>query len=1024
MLLTSPRRRRPLALAAALLVALAAPAALAQSTVQGVVTDARSGETIPGANVLVVGTTLGAATDVDGRYAIEGVPAGPQTLRVSFVGYTRAEVEVDVSGATVTADVALRPDAVGLDEVVVTGGGGTVEARRLSTTVESISPQQLAEIPAARLEDVLQANLANSQVRLSSGQPGTASLIRSRGVTSANLATTPVIYVDGVRVDNLNTASALDLASGGAQSSAIADIPVENIERIEFLKGGAATTLYGSDAANGVIQIFTKRGVAGQGTVDLETELGVVDGTRDFLRFQETADILYRPGLVQSYRLGASGGSEAVTYSFSGRALSDEGFRYGNESRRYDLRTTLSANVNPTTRYTGTYGYTNNAFERDFNANTSAAQFSNLENGDYGRLDTLSVGALDELRDDVRTIVDLLDFQYTTNRFQTSQQLRVLPLPTLTLQATAGVDYRVADTRRILTNAYNVAGGFAPPGTTDEGTIELSDRRSLGLTLEANATHTAETEIGGLPLSFLTIVGGQVFRTDDFQTATTATQVVEGSQSINNADEALSSDFALQVANYGVFFQENIGFRDNLFLDLGGRLDGNSAFGEDIGLVFYPKVGLAYTLSDEPFFARAVPTSVVSNLKLRASYGAAGNFPTPFANARTILVSPYGDLPAYRFDQPGATDLLPETVYTFEAGADVALNGGRLALEASYYNARTVDALFLAPFAPSSGQNDQLRNLGEIVNRGVELSANAFVVDTRDLTVRLNGSVNTLTNEVTDNGGTAAFNVGGFAFLGSFVDEGQPVGYFRGNRPVFADDGSVSVAAEPTMLGDTEVPAGGLLVERNADLGSPLPDVFGNLGLNLRYRNLTFLVSADYQAGSEGINVDDVLRFFGETTRIAGEIPAAERAELRAGYLAGDADAIARIAEIEGGAVDLTQGLVPARSLVLSAIGVPGYTFTNLAGAWVEPADYLKVRQISMSYRVPPRWIGGLARSARVQAAVINPFNVVASNFDPEVTGANGNSGNGDQNGVNVGGFGFATESPPRRYLLTLSLGL
>ncbi len=800
---------------------------------------------------------------------------------------------------------------------------------------------------------------------------------------------------------------------------------MENIERIEFLKGGAATTLYGSDAANGVIQIFTKRGTAGRSTLELETQLGAVQGTTDFLRFEETADVLFRTGLYQSYRLGGSGGASGLTYSFSGRALSDDGFRVGNENRRYDLRTSLSGEVTPVTRYTGSFAYTNNAFTRDFNANFSNGSFGNLETGAYGFLPDLTADELAQVRDSVRTFIGLLDQSYATNRFQTSQQLRVTPRSNLVLQATGGLDYRVGETLQIQSNAYLAQGGFASPDATDEGTISQFERRSLGLTLEANATHNVETAVAGVPLSFLTIAGGQVFRTEDDQLVTDADQVVEGSRSINNAAEVTSSAFTLDVANYGVYVQENVGIADRLFLDLGGRLDGNSAFGDEVGLVFYPKVGAAYTLSDEPFFARAVPASVVSNVKLRASYGAAGNFPTPFANARTIGVSPFGSLPAYTFSQPGNPDLRPETVYTLEAGLDLGLHGGRVALEGTYYHARTVDALFSAPFAPSTGQNNQLRNLGEIVNRGVELAANALVVDSRSLSVRLNGSLNTLANEVTDNGGTAEFNVGGFTFLGTFVDEGKPVGYLRGNRPVFAGDGSIAVAGAETTLGETVVPAGGLLIERLADLGSPLPDLFGNLGLNARFRGLTLVVSADYQVGAEGVNTDDVLRFFGETGRVAGEIPAAERAALRAGYAAGDAAAIARIAEIEADAVQLTDGNVPARSIVLSALGVPGYSFTNLASAWVEAADYLKVRQISLGYRVPARLLGGLARTARLQAAVLNPFNVVTSNFDPEITGANGNSGDGTvQNGVNVGGFGYGTESPPRQYLVTLSLGL
>ncbi len=598
-------------------------------------------------------------------------------------------------------------------------------------------------------------------------------------------------------------------------------------------------------------------------------------------------------------------------------------------------------------------------------------------------------------------------------------------------QATGGLDYRVAETEQILTNAYLIKGGFAAPGATDEGSIALSERRSLGLTLEANVTHTAETAVGGVPLSVVTIAGSQVFRTEDDQLQTFASQVTEGSGTINNAGDVTSTGFTLDVANYGVYLQENVGVADRLFLELGGRLDGNSAFGEDVGLVFYPKAGAAYTLSDEPFFARAVPTSVVSNVKLRASYGAAGNFPTPFVNVRTIGVFPFGSLPAYTFDQPGNPDLRPETVYTLDAGVDLGLSDNRIALEATYYHARTVDALFSAPFAPSTGQNNQLRNLGEIVNHGFEFSANAYVLDSRALTVRLNGSLNTLTNEVTDNGETAEFNVGGFQFLGSFVDEGKPVGYFRGNRPVFADDGSIAVAETETVLGETTIPVGDLLIERIADLGSPLPDLFGTLGMNVRFRDFTLVVSADYQGGAQGVNTDDVLRYFGETGRITDEIPAAERASLRAGYLSDDAAvrdvALARIAEIEQTAIQLTDGNVPARSLVLSALGVPGYSYTNLAGAWVEPTDYLKVRQISLGYRVPARLLGGIARSARVQAAVLNPFNVATSNFDPEITGANGTSGTpglGVQNALNVGGFGYGTESPPRQYLVTLSLGL
>ena len=497
--------------------------------------------------------------------------------------------------------------------------------------------------------------------------------------------------------------------------------------------------------------------------------------------------------------------------------------------------------------------------------------------------------------------------------------------------------------------------------------------------------------------------------------------MTEGSLTINNSASQTAEDLIQEVANYGVYIAENIGFRDNLFLDLGGRLDGNSAFGEDVGTVFYPRIGLAYSISEEDFFQRSVPRSVLSSLKLRANYGEAGNFPTPFSQVRILNVNPYLGAPSATFGNAGDPNLRPERIETYEVGGDIGLLGDRLFVEATYFDATTRDALFLAPFAPSLGQGNQLRNIGEVRNNGFEVSGTAYLIENRDLSLRLSASVNTLNNEVVSNGGTPEFNVGGFTFLGTFVDEGQPVGYFRGNNPTFADDGSIAVATAATTLGETEIPAGGLLIENLAALGSPIPNTFGNIGLTARYRGLTFLVSSDYQLGAQGVNTDEVLRFFGETGRLAGVIgDGAERARLRAGFQAGDPAVIAEIAAFDDDAIVITEGLVPARSVTLAALGVPGYNFFNLAGAWVENTDFLKVRQISVSYDVPVRLVerfgSGVIRGFQVQASVSNPFNFASSNFDPEITGAGANS----QNGVNVGGFGFGTESPARRFLLTV----
>ena len=1016
----NPRRGVVGGALALLLALLAAPEALAQTgTISGTVIDGFTDEPIPGAAVRLENTTRGAATDIDGTYTIDNVEPGTYTLVATFIGFRRYETIVEVgAGETVVENIVIEPDRTGLDEVVVTGQGGGIERRRLSTTVESINAQDIEEVPALQLEDILQANLPNAQIRFSSGQPGTASMIRSRGVTSASGSTTPVIYVDGVRVDNLNSSAALDIYTGGAQSSAIADIPVENIERIEFVKGGAATTLYGSDAANGVLQIFTKTGVAGQSQFSFETELGVETATRDYLRFEETGDILYSPGLIQGYRLSGNGGSQAATYSFSGRIFENEGYTPNTGTRRYDLRTTLGAALNEGVRYQGSFAYTSNFYARNLNANVGDA-FGSLERGTFGILPELSDAELEQIRDSVLTGLDLYELNTEVQRFQTSQQLDFAILPSLDARFITGLDYRVSETLETTTNEYLIQQGLVAAGTSDAGSLNRFSRDVLGLTLDGNVSHRADLGFA----SFVTQVGGQIFRDQDEQFNLFASEVTEGSGSFEDSADQSISDFTRTVVNYGVYVAENVGIADRLFIDVGGRFDGNTAFGDEVGTVFYPRIGAAYTLSDETFFERAIPRSILSNFKLRANYGEAGNFPTPFANDRTISVNTFFEVPSFTFGNPGDPNLRPEKIKTYEVGADLGLFADRLSVEATYFDKTTTDALFAAPFSPSLGQGSQLRNLGEIINRGFEVNGTAYVIDERNVTVRLTGSVNTITNEVTDIGGAPEFSTGGFSLLRGRVVEGQPVGVLiAAGLPTLAEDGSIAVATEATTLGDTEIAAGELLIERNAVVGKPLPDVFGALSMTARVNRFTFVVSSDYQMGGQAASLTELLAVISDAGGVRAantELGGLSTAQLRSGFAASDPAALARIAELQEDAIVRSRGdLFPARAVVLNAIGVPGYGLFDIGGLFVEDTDYLKIRQISGSYSVPSRYLERLGplTGARVQLAVTNPFSFVTSSFDPETTGA----GIGSQDGVNVGGFGYDTESSPRQFIVTL----
>ena len=924
-------------------------------TIQGVVIEDISEEPIPGANVIVEELGIGAATNLDGAYIIEDVPSGNYTLVVSFIGFRRFETAVEVtSGGVVTENIELSEDRLGLDEVVVTGQGAAVETRRLSTTIEVITPREIENTPATRIDELLQARLPNTQVRFTSGQPGTASMIRTRGVLSANGATTPVIYVDGVRVDNLNTAAALGLDTGGAQSSAIPDIPLENIERIEFIKGGAATTLYGSDAANGVIQIFTKKGLPGRTNLTYEANIGWMQGTESFLYYDRTADVLFEPGLIQQHRLSGSGGVRDLTYSFSGMMYEDNGFRLANEDIRYGFRTGVSGKVTPITRYSGSMAFSSNRYTRDYNANTSWAQFGNLESAAYGELDQLSDSAFEDVKDAVREAVSLTDIMGDVKRFQSAHTLDLNPTGNFTAKFTGGIDYRFVEEQNVTSPAFlNAIGSASQPF------IERSDRRFLGLTLEGTGQHTANAG----DFSFITTFGGQVFRDEDQQTYVTGENVAEGSSSINNSASQDAQDFELIVANYGVYLIENIGFKDRLFLEGGVRVDGNSAFGEEIGAVAYPKVGAAYSISDEPFFrGMGLGGSFISSMKLRANLGYAGNFPTPFANFREVNTSPYLGRSAVGFGQFGNPELEPEKVRTWEVGGDIAFFNDKVAIEATYFNALTEDALFDVRFPISAGRFEQLANVGEVLNKGWEIKSQFFPIDTEEWDVRLGASFNTLDNEVTDMGRAAPFSIGGFTFLGQWVDEGYPVGMLRGTQPIVEGDSITGF-------------------NRNAFLGSPLPDAFGNLNMSITFRDrLRLYAVADYQWGAQGVATDDVLRF-------AGGI--------------------------------LSEGRYPTDDFG-QLLGMAPGAFFDLAGLWVEDTDYLKVRLISLSYEVPQRFhpIAGL-QTLEAGFRVVNPFNFAKSTFDPEITGSNAAT----QGGVNVGAYGFGTESPPRQFLFNLRVG-
>lgn len=938
--------------------------------VRGTVTD-RSGSPLPGVTVTASNTegrqAASTATDDKGLFSLNGgLRAGEQyTIRFTLIGYEPHEERNFLvrQGDNNSILVRLNEQASSLDEIVVTGQGMDISKRRLSTSVTSISGQDLEKYPATRIDQLLQAKLPNAQIKLTGGQAGATSIIRGRGVVSAFVNSTPVFYVDGVRMDNLNTASTIGGGSTqGSGVSSIADIPLDNIDRIEYINGGAATTIYGSDAANGVIQIFTKKGGEERTSVSLEATVGSESATNDFNHFQRTKELLYQSGLFQKYNVAINGSSGGLGYSFTGGFTDSEGVQIFNQNsnRRVDMRSGFRANIGQFITYESTFSYVNNSYKRNRNGNqggytglwfveSGASAVTGPQPRFNPRIDELDDAEFARMKEYVQKAERLQDNEIVVNRFQTSQSFHYKPVQNIQIKALGGVDYRILRNQSIQTNEYltHTTGNL----TTDRGNISNGQRKYFGITLEANAQHRAEVN----DFSFVSTVGGQLFRNEDRQISYNGTNIRDGARNIADAATKTSDEVYYEVVNYGVYAQTNIGYQNKVFVDLGLRGDGNSAFGQSIGIQYYPKVGFSYIPSVEEWFINSLPW--ITSAKLRGNFGVAGNFPTPFMNLRTVSFPGYIGEQAASFGTPGV-DLRPEKTSTYEGGIDLAILKERITLSVGLYHSITNDALFNAPAAPSSGESNTFRNIGKILNRGWEISTNITPIKTATNSLTINFSLNTLNNKVLSSGGAAPFNINGFSArtIQTVVEEGFPIGYIRGSYGEFGADGIMTNTIPLQYLGTT------------------LPALFGSFGLTYQYKNFQIYANADYQEGAYSHNWDSQFRY---------------------NYGAGD----------EG---------IPLGE-INSPRGRTGWLeFSNM---FVEKADYIKVRTIGATYAFGKNAFGKNIQHLTIGFNVYNPLNFTTSSFDPEATISGSAAGQG---GASTGGISYATYSAPRQYLITL----
>jgi TonB-dependent SusC/RagA subfamily outer membrane receptor len=557
-------RRVLLPLLCVVFCASTAVKAYAQETgeIRGIVTDAGDSSPIIGASVLLPDLKLGATTNIRGEFVIRKVPVGTYNILARYVGYKPQTKQVTVAaGAVAEVAFSLVQSSVQADELIVTGQGTATSKRQLPTDVVALSSKDIERTAAQSIDQLLQGQVPGLSSFNAQGLPGTGARIQTRGIKSALSNTTPVIYIDGIRVDNGDNFRLAD-GTGGAVSSALADIVVGDIERVEVIKGGAASTLYGSEAANGVIQIFTKKGRPGEAKVRFTTINGVDVPETRFTFEEATRSVLYRPAFFNRQALNITGGSEALTYNVSGSVQNTPGIFKGDELQNtlYNFTGGLRAILSPQSELEFTASYTRNQFGRALLNNAyDASPLSAMEAGSFfAPGNYVASPGFTQNRDSILQFLLLPDLRETVNRFTSGFAFSVSPVKEWTNTFRIGVDYRKNEQRNLYPVAAIASGIISPPSS-----LSRSERDYLTLTIEYAGTYKLpDLGIVSQTLSF----GARGFRVEDREFDADGQNIAAGTDDFDNSAIINSRESNQALFNGGIYLQDQIGIADNLFI--------------------------------------------------------------------------------------------------------------------------------------------------------------------------------------------------------------------------------------------------------------------------------------------------------------------------------------------------------------------------------------------------------------------------------------------------------------------------
>ncbi|MFS4417405.1 SusC/RagA family TonB-linked outer membrane protein [Maribacter sp. 2307ULW6-5] len=864
----------------------------AQQTVSGTVSDSEG--PLAGASVVVKGTTKGVSTDFDGNFSIQANPE--DTLIISYIGFTAQEIVV---GDQTQINVVLESGNK-LDEVVVIGYG-TQRKSDLTGSVASVSSEDITQVPASRVDQVLQGRAAGVQVTQASGAPGAGTTIRVRGGNSITGSNEPLFVIDGIVVGtnfNLN------------------NINPSDIQSLEILKDASSIAIYGSRGANGVVLVTTKSGLGkGAGkpevSVNIFTSMQMMPELPDVLTreeqiaftnehntFREVAipfpddpstypnndwvDLTTGPAPIYNADVSISGSSENVNYFNSFNYFNQEGIVKSTGIEKFIFRSNLDINLSDKLKT----GFRIN-YSRIKNDNGLTSFGGNL----FGTLRTQPAfnedGSFNGFDDVVGSPFNnpLANFELNTNQTFTNNLLATAyleykPAPGWIIRSTFSPEFNNIKRNRF--NSSQLPGNLAV-GITDGGNASVRTVASVGWNNENTIQYN--TKLG--ENHSLTVLGGASFQ--KVETETTEAQALgitsdaTGFNNLNNSDpirSIVSSNYtAFQIASF--FGRINYDYKNKYLLTLVGRTDGSSVFAPGNKYEFYPSVAGAWKISEEAFMQ---DQDVFSDLKLRASWGRSGNQAIgPYrtlgvlTEANTTLNG--SEVPGLTLGRPSNPNLQWETTSSFDIALEASFFGGRLFTEFNYYQKETNDLLLDVTIPRQTGFTSQLQNVGSLENKGWELLVNSTNITNNDFSWNTTLTLASNKNEILDLGGQEFIDLVVDPIIGSgntrlIVGESVPVftgvnylGTWKSQEEIDASGLTAQVVGGSRfedLNGD-----GIISTEDNVVLGSPFPDLIFGIQNSFSYKNVDFSFFFQGTTGNEVFNLRMRNHFFnrGETVK-------------------------------------------------------------------------------------------------------------------------------------------------------------